>query len=87
MEKKQRKIYTGEVVSDSMDKTIVVIVNRKKKHPLYKKFVSRRYRLMAHDEKGEASVGDTVKVEETRPLSKNKRFRLLQVVKKAEVVE
>ncbi|MDD3804290.1 MAG: 30S ribosomal protein S17 [bacterium] len=87
MEKKQRKVYTGEVVSDKMDKTIVVIVNRKKKHPLYKKFVSRRYRLMAHDEKQQASIGDTVKVEETRPLSKNKRFRLVEVVKKAEVVE
>lgn len=87
MEKKQRKVYTGEVVSDKMDKSIVVIVNRKKKHPLYKKFVSRRYRLMAHDEKGQASIGDIVRVEETRPLSKSKRFRLLEVVKKADVVE
>mgnify|MGYP001304149280 CR=1 FL=1 len=87
MEKKQRKVYTGEVVSDKMDKSIVVIINRKKKHPLYKKFVSRRYRLTAHDEKQEASIGDIVRVEETRPLSKTKRFRLLEVVKKAEVVE
>ncbi|HAV91569.1 TPA: 30S ribosomal protein S17 [candidate division WOR-3 bacterium] len=87
MEKKQRKVYTGEVVSDKMDKSIVVIINRKKKHPLYKKFVSRRYRLMAHDEKGQASIGDIVRVEETRPLSKSKRFRLIEVVKKADVVE
>ncbi|PIP14290.1 MAG: 30S ribosomal protein S17 [bacterium (Candidatus Stahlbacteria) CG23_combo_of_CG06-09_8_20_14_all_34_7] len=87
MEKKQRKIYTGKVVSDKMDKSIIVIVNRKKKHPLYKKFISRKYRLMAHDEEQKASIGDIVRVEETRPLSKSKRFRLLEIVKKAEIIE
>ncbi|HAF06902.1 MAG: 30S ribosomal protein S17 [bacterium] len=87
MENTKRKIYIGEVVSNRMDKSIVVLINRKKMHPLYKKFVNRKYKLMAHDEKNEAMIGDIVKVQETRPLSKRKRFRLIEIVKKAQTVD
>uniref|UniRef100_A0A7C3N5P7 Small ribosomal subunit protein uS17 n=1 Tax=candidate division WOR-3 bacterium TaxID=2052148 RepID=A0A7C3N5P7_UNCW3 len=87
MENTKRKIYIGEVVSNRMDKSIVVLVNRKKMHPLYKKFVNRKYKLMAHDEKNEAQIGDIVKVQETRPLSKRKRFRLIEIVKKAQTID
>ncbi len=86
MDKKNRKVVQGEVVSDKMDKSIVVVVNKRKKHPLYKKFITKKYKLTAHDAKNEAKVGDIVKVEETRPLSKTKRYRLVEIVKKAEVV-
>ena len=82
-ERNLRKVRTGKVVSDKMDKTIVVAVEDHVKHPLYKKIVKRTYKLKAHDEKNECNVGDTVKVMETRPLSKDKRWRLVEVMEKA----
>ena len=80
MERNLRKVRTGKVVSDKMDKTIVVAVEDHVKHPLYKKIVKRTYKLKAHDENNECRKGDTVKVMETRPLSKDKRWRLVEVV-------
>lgn len=82
-ERNLRKTRTGKVVSDKMDKTIVVAVEDHVKHPLYKKIVKRTYKLKAHDEQNECNVGDTVKVMETRPLSKDKRWRLVEVLEKA----
>ena len=82
MERNLRKVRTGKVVSDKMDKTIVVAVEDHVKHPLYKKIVKRTYKLKAHDENNECLKGDTVKVMETRPLSKDKRWRLVEVVEK-----
>ena len=82
MERNVRKVRTGKVVSDKMDKTIVVAVEDHVKHPLYKKIVKRTYKLKAHDENNECRKGDTVKVMETRPLSKDKRWRLVEVVEK-----
>ena len=82
-ERKLRKTRTGKVVSDKMDKTIVVAVEDHVKHPLYKKIIKKTYKLKAHDEKNECNVGDTVKVMETRPLSKDKRWRLVEVMEKA----
>ena len=82
MERNLRKVRTGKVVSDKMDKTIVVAVEDHVKHPLYKKIVKRTYKLKAHDENNECRKGDTVKVMETRPLSKEKRWRLVEVVEK-----
>ena len=76
-ERNLRKTRTGKVVSDKMDKTIVVAVEDHVKHPLYNKIVKRTYKLKAHDENNECKVGDTVKVMETRPLSKDKRWRLV----------
>ncbi|MCR5282952.1 MAG: 30S ribosomal protein S17 [Lachnospiraceae bacterium] len=81
-ERNLRKTRTGKVVSNKMDKTIVVAVENHVKHPLYKKIVKRTYKLKAHDEKNECSIGDTVKVMETRPLSKDKRWRLVEIVEK-----
>ena len=81
-ERNLRKTRTGLVVSDKMDKTIVVAVEDHVKHPLYKKIVKRTYKLKAHDENNECRKGDTVKVMETRPLSKDKRWRLVEVVEK-----
>lgn len=78
-----RKVQTGTVISDKMDKSITVEVGRKVKHPLYEKFMNRRTRLHAHDENNEARVGDVVEVVETRPLSKLKRFRLVRVISRA----
>jgi small subunit ribosomal protein S17 len=78
-----RKTRTGKVVSDKMDKTIVVAVVDHVKHPLYGKIVKRTYKLKAHDEKNECAIGDTVKVMETRPLSKDKRWRLVEIIEKA----
>ena len=83
MERNLRKTRTGKVVSDKMDKTIVVAIENHVKHPLYGKIVKRTYKLKAHDEKNECGIGDTVKVMETRPLSKDKRWRLVEVVEKA----
>ena len=84
MEKRNlRKTRTGKVVSDKMDKTIVVAVEDHVKHPLYNKIVKRTYKLKAHDENNECKVGDTVKVMETRPLSKDKRWRLVEIMEKA----
>ena len=82
-ERNLRKTRTGKVVSDKMDKTIVVAVEDHVKHPLYKKIVKRTYKLKAHDENNECKIGDTVKVMETRPLSKDKRWRLVNVLEKA----
>jgi small subunit ribosomal protein S17 len=78
-----RKIRVGRVVSNKMDKSITVAVERKVKHPLYGKFMKKTSKLMAHDETNECGIGDTVKVMETRPLSKNKRWRLVEVIEKA----
>lgn len=78
-----RKTRVGKVVSDKMDKTIVVIVEDRVAHPLYKKIVKRTYRLKAHDEQNECGIGDKVKVMETRPLSKDKRWRLVEIIEKA----
>ncbi|MBQ9535274.1 MAG: 30S ribosomal protein S17 [Clostridia bacterium] len=78
-----RKTRTGVVVSDKMDKTIVVAIKERKAHPLYKKIVNTTYKLKAHDEKNEAGVGDKVRVMETRPLSRDKRWRLVEIVEKA----
>ena len=82
-ERNLRKTRTGRVVSDKMDKTIVVAVEDHVKHPLYNKIVKRTYKLKAHDENNECKVGDTVKVMETRPLSKDKRWRLVEIMEKA----
>ena len=82
-ERNLRKTRTGKVVSDKMDKTIVVAVEDHVKHPLYKKIVKRTYKLKAHDENNECKIGDTVKVMETRPLSKDKRWRRVEIMEKA----
>ena len=82
-ERNLRKTRVGKVVSDKMDKTIVVAVLDNVKHPLYGKIVKRTYKLKAHDENNECNIGDTVKVMETRPLSKDKRWRLVEIIEKA----
>ena len=79
-----RKTRIGQVVSDKMDKTIVVAVEDSVQHKLYKKIIKRTYKLKAHDENNECGIGDTVKVMECRPLSKDKRWRLVEIIKKAE---
>ncbi len=78
-----RKTRVGRVVSDKMDKTVVVAVEDSIKHPLYHKVIKRTYKLKAHDEKNECAIGDRVKVMETRPLSKDKRWRLVSIIEKA----
>ena len=83
MERNLRKTRIGKVVSDKMDKTIVVAIVDNVKHPLYNKIVKRTYKLKAHDENNEAKKGDRVRVMETRPLSKDKRWRLVEIVEKA----
>jgi len=83
VERNLRKTRVGLVTSDKMDKTIVVSVTDNVKHPLYKKIVKRTYKLKAHDENNECRIGDRVKVMETRPLSKDKRWRLVEIVEKA----
>jgi small subunit ribosomal protein S17 len=82
-ERNLRKTRVGVVVSDKMDKTITVAVRDNVKHPLYGKIVKKTYKLKAHDEKNEAGIGDTVRVMETRPLSKDKRWRLVEIMEKA----
>ncbi|MCI9484406.1 MAG: 30S ribosomal protein S17 [Clostridiaceae bacterium] len=82
-ERALRKTRTGKVVSDKMDKTIVVAIEDSVQHPLYKKVIKRTYKLKAHDENNECRIGDKVKVMETRPLSKDKRWRLVEVIEKA----
>lgn len=82
MERNLRKTRTGKVVSNKMDKTIVVAVEDHVKHPLYNKVVKSTKKFKAHDEKNECNIGDTVKIAETRPLSKDKRWRLVEVVEK-----
>jgi len=83
-ERNLRKTRVGKVVSDKMDKTIVVAIETSVKHPLYKKIVKRTYKLKAHDENNECKVGDRVKVMETRPLSKEKRWRLVEIIERAQ---
>lgn len=83
MERNLRKTRVGKVVSDKMDKTIVVAIEDNVEHPLYKKIVKRTYKLKAHDENNECNIGDRVKVMETRPLSKDKRWRLVEIIEKA----
>ena len=83
MERSNRKVYRGTVVSDKMDKTITVVVETKKKHPLYGKRVKYSKKFKAHDENNEAKIGDKVVIMETRPLSATKRFRLVEIVEKA----
>ena len=83
MERTLRKTRVGEVVSDKMDKTIVVDIKDNVKHPLYKKVIKTTYKLKAHDENNECGVGDTVEVMETRPLSRDKRWRLVRIIEKA----
>ena len=83
MERNLRKTRTGKVTSNKMDKTIVVAIENHVKHPLYNKIVKKTYKLKAHDEKNECNIGDTVKVMETRPLSKDKRWRLVEIVERA----
>jgi small subunit ribosomal protein S17 len=78
-----RKTKVGKVISDKMDKTIVVAVEGSVSHPLYKKTIKRTYKLKAHDENNECGIGDRVKVMETRPLSKDKRWRLVEIIEKA----
>ena len=84
MERNLRKTRVGKVTSNKMDKTIVVAIEDHVKHPLYKKIVKRTYKLKAHDEENTCNIGDTVKVMETRPLSKDKRWRLVEVIRKEE---
>ena len=83
MERSNRKVYRGTVVSDKMDKTITVVVETKKTHPLYGKRVKYSKKFKAHDENNEAKIGDKVEIMETRPLSATKRFRLVKIVEKA----
>ena len=84
LERALRKTRVGKVVSDKMDKTIIVAIETSVKHPLYKKIIKRTYKLKAHDENNECKLGDKVKVMETRPLSKEKRWRLIEIVEKAQ---
>jgi small subunit ribosomal protein S17 len=79
-ERRPNQTLTGVVVSDKMDKTVVVLVNRQVKHPVYKKYIRRRAKFMAHDEKNVARLGDTVEIVQSRPLSKLKRWRLIKVI-------
>ena len=83
MERNLRKTRTGKVISNKMDKTIVVAIEDHVKHPLYGKIVKRTYKLKAHDEENTCGIGDTVKVMETRPLSKDKRWRLVEIIERA----
>lgn len=83
MERNLRKTRVGKVVSDKMDKTIVVAVVDNVKHPLYKKIIKRTRKLKAHDEENTCKIGDRVRVMETRPLSKDKRWRLVEIIEKA----
>ncbi len=82
-ERSRRKVLTGTVVSDKMDKTIVVAIDDRVKHPLYGKIVNKSSRVKAHDEANEAGIGDRVRIMETRPLSATKRWRLISIVEKA----
>ena len=84
-ERNLRKVMIGKVVSDKMDKTVVVAVETSVRHKVYNKIVKRTYKLKAHDEDNECKIGDTVKVMETRPLSKDKRWRVVEIMEKAVV--
>ncbi len=83
MERSLRKERIGLVVSNKMDRSIVVEIETKKKHPIYGKFVKKHNKFMAHDENNECNIGDTVRIMETRPLSKNKRWRLVEIIERA----
>jgi len=83
VERNLRKTRVGKVVSNKMDKTIVVVIENRTKHPLYGKIVKRTYKLKAHDEKNECNIGDSVRVMETRPISKEKRWRLVEITERA----
>ena len=83
MERNLRKTRTGKVISDKMDKTIVVAIQDNVKHPLYKKIVKRTIKLKAHDEENACGIGDTVRLMETRPLSREKRWRVVEIIEKA----
>jgi len=83
VERNLRKERVGRVVSNKMEKSITVAVERKVKHGMYGKFINKTTKLMAHDDKNECGIGDTVKIAETRPLSKNKRWRLVEIIEKA----
>ncbi len=83
IERNLRKEKIGKVVSNKMDKSITVAVERRVKHAMYGKFISKTTKLMAHDEKNECNPGDTVKISETRPLSKNKRWRVVEIIERA----
>ncbi|MDE0583106.1 MULTISPECIES: 30S ribosomal protein S17 [Planococcus] len=85
-ERNQRKVYTGRVVSDKMDKTVTVMVETQKKHALYGKRVKYSKKFKTHDENNEAKMGDIVRIMETRPLSATKRFRLVEIVEKAVII-
>jgi small subunit ribosomal protein S17 len=78
-----RKVRVGKVTSNKMDKSIVIMVERKIKHPIYGKFLTKSSKFMAHDENNECGIGDTVRIMETRPLSKRKRWRLVEIIEKA----
>jgi small subunit ribosomal protein S17 len=82
-ERNSRKERVGKVVSNKMQKSISVAMDRKVKHPIYGKFMTKTTKFMAHDEKNEAGIGDTVRIMETRPLSKSKRWRLVEIIEKA----
>ena len=83
MERNLRKERTGVVVSNKMDKSIVITVDRRVKHPIYGKFIKKSTKLMAHDEQNSCNIGDTVKIKETRPLSKDKCWRLVEIIERA----
>jgi small subunit ribosomal protein S17 len=80
---KRTRVTTGKVVSNKMDKTITVLIERREKHPVYGKYITRSSKIHAHDEKNECSMGDTVTVSESRPISKSKTWKLLAIVEKA----
>ncbi|KZK37498.1 30S ribosomal protein S17 [Lactococcus taiwanensis] len=86
MERKQRKVYQGRVVSDKMDKTITVVVETKRNHPVYGKRINYSKKYKAHDENNTAKTGDIVRIMETRPLSKDKHFRLVEIVEEAVII-
>ncbi|MDX9930501.1 MAG: 30S ribosomal protein S17 [Bacteroidales bacterium] len=83
MERNLRKERIGVVVSNLMDKSVVIAIKRKVKHPLYGKFINRTKKLMVHDEENSCNIGDTIRVMETRPLSRNKRWRLVEIIERA----
>ncbi len=83
MERNLRKERIGQVVSNKMQKTITIAVNRKEKHPIYGKFIRKTTKFTAHDETNQCNIGDTVRIMETRPLSKNKRWRLVEIIERA----
>lgn len=83
MERNLRKERIGQVVSNKMQKTITIAVNRKMKHPMYGKFIRKTTKFTAHDEENDCNIGDTVRIMETRPLSKNKRWRLVEILERA----